>query len=291
MVKGYIYALLAAIFNGMIGIFSVKLMFQGLSPYAISFYKCFIAFAILTTYLYLSGQFSSWISYMKKMWWKLFITSFFGFFVLYFFETAAYKCEKVPMVVFLLLGSSLITTFFLSSLLDRRKLSSKDLISCLLGLVGLGFIFGLNIGENVLGIFLALLAGIGYGAFLTLSPRYQIGSGFIVVNSLMFYGMLFLFIPFANDELVLINDPYTLLLMTFLALLPTIGGFLCTTKALTLLSSESVQLVELSEPIFALAFAFVFLQQSITGWELFGGLLLMTSIYIHSRTEQKVILE
>ena len=48
--RGYIYALLASIFNGTVGIFSVKMMSKGLSPYAVSFYKYFTAFLLITSW-------------------------------------------------------------------------------------------------------------------------------------------------------------------------------------------------------------------------------------------------
>lgn len=280
---GYICAFLAAIFNGMIGIFSVKIMESGLSPYAIAFYKCLISFLIITGWLILSKQLTQWLSYIKRMWWQLLVAAFFGFFVLYFFETAAYKYENVTIVVFMLLGSAVITTFILTSILDRKWLSTYDIVSCICALLGLALIFGVNVSssENYLGLFLALVAGIGYGTFLTMSPRFKIGSGLLVVNGLMLFGMLYLFIPFAFEGLVFIQDMNTAALLIFLALLPTIGGFLCTTKALTLLKSESVQLVELSEPVFSIVFSFVFLHQFITLWQVAGGFLLMISIYVN----------
>lgn len=287
---GYIYAFLAAIFNGMIGIFSVKIMSTGLSPYAIAFYKCLISFVIITGWLILSKQLGQWFAYIRRLWWQLLVAAFFGFFVLYFFETAAYKYENVTIVVFMLLGSAVITTFILTSILDRKWLSLNDILSCTCALVGLALIFGVNVvsSENYLGLFLALIAGVGYGTFLTISPRFNIGSGLLVVNSLMLFGMLYLFVPFAFEGLVFIDDINTAVLLVFLALLPTIGGFLCTTKALTLLKSESVQLVELSEPVFSIVFSFIFLHQFITLGQVAGGMLLIASIYVNFRSAKSV---
>lgn len=287
--SGYIYALLAAIFNGMIGIFSVAIMTSGLSPNAISFYKCLISFLIITSWLIVSKQVTRWLCYIKGLWWQLALSAFFGFFVLYFFETAAYKYEKVTIVVFMLLGSAVITTFILSSILERKWLRFHDFISCVFAISGLGLIFGVNIAinEGCIGIFLALIGGIGYGIFLTITPRFNIGSGLLVVNSLMLFGMLYLFVPFAFEGLEFITDFNTTILLILLALLPTIGGFLCTTKALVLLKSESVQLIELSEPIFAIVFSFIFLGQTITFGQISGGLLLIASIYVNIAFPEK----
>ena len=190
----------------------------------------------------------------------------------------------------MLLGSAVITTFILTSILDRKWLRLHDIMSCTFAILGLALIFGVNIvlSDNYLGIFLAIIAGVGYGVFLTISPRFNIGSGLLVVNSLMLFGMLYLFIPFAIEGLVFIADVNTTVLLIFLALLPTIGGLLCTTKALTLLKSESVQLIELSEPMFSLVFSLVLLNQYITFWQIIGGLLLIVSIYVNIAFTTKV---
>ena len=158
-----------------------------------------------------------------------------------------------------------------------------EVASGILAIAGLAFIFGVNETSNdsVVGIIFAIVAGMGYGIFLTISPRLHIGSGLLVVNSLLLFGVIYLFLPFVADGLVFINDLNTAMLMVFLALLPTIGGFLCTTKALTLLKSEAVQLIELTEPIFALLFSFVFLGQWITFWQMLGGALVIAAIYMN----------
>lgn len=162
------------------------------------------------------------------------------------------------------------------------------MLSCLLAVAGLGLIFGVNIfsSESFIGVFLAMIAGIGYGAFLTLNPRFKIGSGLMVVNSLMLYGTIYLFIPFSYEGIVFPWDIGTIVLLLFLALLPTIGGFLCTTRALTLLESKSVQLIELTEPILSLGFSFFLLGQMITFWQVVGGMMLLLSIYIHSAAKE-----
>ena len=107
------------------------------------------------------------------------------------------------------------------------------------------------------------------------------------MNSLTLFGTLYLFVPFALEGLVFIADVNTAILLIFLALLPTIGGFLCTTKALTLLKSKSVQLIEVSEPIFSLVLSFMFLNQRITFWQIIGGFLLIVSIYTNIASTEK----
>ncbi len=62
-----------------------------------------------------------------------------------------------------------------------------------------------------------------------------------------------------------------------------IGGFWCTTKSLTILKSQAVQLVELSDPIFASMLGFVFLGQLVTSMQMLGGACacILAAILIH----------
>ena len=107
---GLIFGLLAAMCNATIGIFSTKLLLSGMPPVVIAFYRCLIAFVLLTSYLVFSGNFLNWFRYLKDNFLKLGVCAFFGFFVLYFFETNAYKYEKVPVVVFVLAGAVTLIT-------------------------------------------------------------------------------------------------------------------------------------------------------------------------------------
>lgn len=279
---GYICALFAAIFNGMVGVFSVGIMHLGLHPFAIAFYKCLISLILVTSWLICTNKFYEWLIYLKKFYWKIAVCSLFGFFVLYFFETNAYGYEKVSVVVFLLLGSATITTFILSALLQKHKIRIYEIASCILALIGLGLIFGMQDihGIQLQGLILAIIAGFGYGVFITISPIFNIGSGLIVVNSLLLFGTLYLFIPVFYMRLS-IPTLNSLPLLLLLSLLPTIGGFWCTTKALVLLKSSTVQLVELSEPVFAILMAYIFLNQQLTYSEILGGACILFAIYVN----------
>jgi drug/metabolite transporter (DMT)-like permease len=281
---GFIYALLAALFNGVIGVVSVKIMASGLHPFEVAFYKCLISFIIILICLIISKQWLGWITHLRMHYKKISICAFFGFFILYFFETNSYYYEKVPVAIFLLLGSSTLTAFTLSAILNKRCITCLEILSILLAISGLALLFGLGSEEIIKvsykGLALAFIAGIGYGAFLTLSSFFKIGSGLIVVNSLLLFGTSYLFIPclYTGLHLPSLNNFYLLLIT---AIVPTIGGFWFTTKALTLLKSNSVQLIELSEPIFATLMAFFFLNQQLNMLQMIGGALIISAIYVN----------
>lgn len=285
---GILLAVLAAIVNATVGIFSVKLFESGMQSESVAFYKSLVAFILLlsVTSLFKREELSSLLS---RKFWALAICAFFGFFCLYFFETAAYSTVNVAVVIFMLFGSATITTFILNALFENRFLLPKEALSGALAVIGLLFIFDLNrLQSNTLGLCYAIIAGMGYGCFLTLSKRFAIGSGIVTLTVLLAFGCIYLFIPFAYqglEPLKVTNLPAIILL----ALLPTVGGFYCTLKALSLIKSQSVQLIELTEPVFALVFSFIFLGQLSTTTQLVGGAIIILSIILHE-VDYKIIL-
>ncbi|MDX7990804.1 DMT family transporter [Xenorhabdus littoralis] len=123
----------------------------------------------------------------------------------------------------------------------------------ILSVIGLYLIFseGGNIDLTVnAGLINSMIAGLEYGLFLFLSKKLKLGAGVPQLGSLFLFGCLFLYFPVHEDILNVTITFKIFMMLLLLAILPTIGGFWCTTKALTLTSSQSVQLIELSEPIF-----------------------------------------
>ncbi len=284
---GYFYAIMAAMLNSLIGIFSVKLISIGLPTYSVSFYKCLLAFIIISGVVFFTSKIKQWMIYLKNNLKKIIICAFLGFFVLYFFETVAYKYIKVPFVVFLLLGVATITTFILKAFLNTKFLKFGEILSCTLSctfaLIGLILLFDVSdfYEQSIFGVICAVITGMGYGCFLTFSSRFKIGSGLIVVNSLMLFGCIYLLIPFMIYGVQGIHNLTSLGFIIALAIFPTIGEFWCTTKALSILSGEPVQLLELTEPIFSIIMAWLILSQKLNLIQLLGGGFVIIAIYIN----------
>lgn len=281
---GYIYAVLAAACNGTIGVFSVKAITAGLPSAAIVFYRCLFALIILTLWFVLSGKLKDWIMYFKKFYLKIALCAFLGFYVLYTFETNAYQYNSVPVVVFLMLGSATLTVFILSTIFHKHILRVYEILSCILAISGLWLVFEINnisgIKLNLIGALLAIIAGIGYGGFLVFSHAFKIGSGLMVVNSLALYGVIYLFPKYMLTGFVLPNIT-TLPFLFALVIIPTICGFWLTTKALTIIKSSTVQLIELSEPLFAIVLSYIFLKQKLTFLQFGGGMLILSAVCIN----------
>ena len=130
-----------------------------------------------------------------------------------------------------------------------------------------------------IGTLFAAIAGCGYDLFLVLTKKFNLEGGLALIWYFMLFGIIYLFIPFYKEEIVIPNDSSMPSLIA-LAILPTIGGFYCTTKALTFLEANKVQLLELTEPLFATLFSYIFLREVISNIEFLGAFLILFAIYI-----------
>ena len=278
---GIILALSAAILNGTVGIFSKGLFQSNLTPAGVSFYKCLIAFIFISIFALFNNNLRTNIISLKSKIKYLWLCSFLGIFVLYFFETMAYKYESVSFVVFILLGSSVLSTFIFSSILlkeTKRRYQYVGLILLFIGLLIMHFSKGSLHGAS-LGTVFAATAGVGYGLFLVLTKKFTLDGNLALIWYFMLFGIAYLLIPFYREGLVLpnLNSMPSLI---GLSILPTIGGFYCTTKALNYLEANKVQFFELTEPVFATIFAFIVFNEIIQGLEWLGACLILVAILI-----------
>lgn len=281
---GLTFALLAALWNASVGILSKNIFRYDMPPVSVAFYKCLIAFIVLSIVIVYDRVKLTQVAQLAKSSLKLMACSFCGIFVLYFFETKAYEYTNVSMVVFILLGSSAVTTFVFSSYLLKENKKLNQVAGLCIALMGLGIMYWTNLHQgHPQGIILAAIAGVGYGLFLVMVKKFNFDATLALLWWLLGFGCIFLSGPLiiSGPSLPAVNMFPSLLV---LALLPTIGGFYCTTKALTLLDASKVQLFELAEPLFASLLAFIFLREILHVNDTIGGVMILSAIYISNRS-------
>jgi DME family drug/metabolite transporter len=277
---GLWFALAAAMLNASIGTFSKILILNGLSPSTIAWAKTLLGALILWIFLPFFVQKEKGIS-QKSKWYHVMICAFFGLLIMFICETTAYGFDTAANVVVTLMASACFSAMIFGYFLLGEKILFKTVLGALLTLLGVVFIFGVNIhaGFNVLGILLGACAGMGYGVFSVLMKKWQLQGGLIMTRQLLTYGCAFLFIPFSLNLPNAFNlTPTVIFCLLALAILPTILGFYCTTKAINYLPPSQVQIIELSEPLFAGVIAFIFLNEQPSWLACVGGLLIMIGI-------------
>ena len=273
-------ALMAAMLNGTIGIFTRFGLQAGLTPSALAFYKCFIAFAIIAVYCLSKPKRRAECRALSRYWHHYALLSFFGIFCLYFFETWAFSEASIPLVAFLTYAAGgatiLMAALFLGERLTKFKVAA--FITILMG-VYLIFLFEDGISGSMLGIILALLGGLGYALFIFLGKLLNVGGGLAVLCWLFGFGSLYLLVPFLLDGFMMPSLTATGAIMA-LVLLPTIGGFFLTTKAITHGDASKVQIIETSDPLFASVFALIIFGDGLGPYGYLGAMLILIGLVL-----------
>lgn len=294
---GAMFALTASAINATIGIISILLMHSNLKSNDIAFLKtaiaCILVFVLLNRIpkekqrqQLVESDFNN--SSPFKMWSMIALCSFLGIFVLFFFETMAYQYGNPANVVVILMASAAISATFLSFIFLKEKITLKIILGVALSVTGIFVISWSGYADPKLWI-LSSIAGLGYGAFSVLLQKFRLQGGIYMTKYLLIFGALFLFIPFVFTYEPISFDFKIGLGLLALALFPSILGFFCTTSALKHLSASKVQVLELTEPLFAMFFAWVFLNELPTSRFWIGAFSVITGVLIMSiNTKEKI---
>jgi len=283
-IVGVFFAFSAAALNASIGVISKFLMEMGISASSIAFLKTLIGYVILTLIFVIVRK-----SKTRIVWWQAAICAFLGIFILFFFETAAYKHDLAANVVVTLMAFASVSALLFSWPILGDKPNVAQWLGFFLTIAGVSVIVGIKSIVSIQGVLLAAIAGTGYGLFSVLMKKFKIEGGIVLTRLLLFYGATFLLFPAYIDgfEPELLQQDAMIALVT-LAILPTILGFYCTTKAIQLLPPARVQILELSEPLFAALLALLFLHE-VPGLETYlGGILIIVGLAVSNEVIKKI---
>jgi len=275
---GALFAFCAAMLNASIGTFSKVLISHGLSPGIIALGKTLIGALILAIVM----------PFCKKRpiyakWYVVAACAFFGIFIMFIFETKAYGFDTAANVVVALMASACVTTIVLGKLFLGEHIRAATVIGALLAILGLAVIVGtkFSFGFSPIGTILATCAGAGYGIFSIIMKKNGLVGGLMLTRQMLMYGSVFLLIPVGTELPVSFEINYAVIgCLIGLAVFPTIFGFYCTTKAIQYLAPSRVQIIELSEPIFAALIALIFLHEQPGLSTYVGGALILLGISI-----------
>ena len=279
--KGILFALSGAALNGTIGTLSKTLIAIQVDPAWIAFLKTALGFVVIWLVLQVARQ-----NYQSGRWYTVLIAAFFGIFALFYFETLAYQYMSTANVVVILMASAAVTANLAGWLLLRDKPTGNQWFGMLMAIVGIAFIIGVNVNIRWYGIFSALSAGFGYGLFTVLLKKFNLKGGLILTRQLMLWGVLFLWMPAIQKPFMLeplLSTPAVIALLG-LAILPSVLGFFCITRAVDYLSPSRVQLLGLSEPAFAAMIAFFVLGESVHLSTWIGAIFVLCGIYYGCKT-------
>jgi len=234
-----------------------------------------------------------------------------GFMVLYGFTLAIFNSMWTFSVQYngaavatVMAFSSPAFTAILSRLVLREQFSGIKVLSILLSLAGIVFVAGAyhpsTWNLNPLGIIFGMLSGLLF-AIYNLQGKHasdtQIDSWTALFYSFACATIFLVFFNLGNDLFIAGKAPFADLLwlgdslagwglLFFLGIAPTLGGFGFYTLSLRYLSPTTSNLIATLEPAFTVIWAYFLLNEMLAGTQIFGGLLVVTSVIL-LRFDQK----
>jgi drug/metabolite transporter (DMT)-like permease len=282
---GILFAVIAAFANSTGGIFS-KILLQNYGSNDIAFAKCLVAFVLVGIVILITG---SW----RKFPWSLeliaqiALCALFGITGMYAFETVAYTDLVAPVVVLCLMGTSTVTTLFIGHFWLKDKMNLLTLLCLGLVLIGLALMIPANAQiEHYVGLLWAVLSGICYGVFLLLVKNFALPAGMVCTWLLVSFGGFYLF-PLTSYSLDIFLNLDALLYLIPLAIIPTMLGYYLTTKALSYTSASTVQLFEVTEPIFSAVLAYWALAELLSDKGYVGGAIIIVALFLYQYALRK----
>ena len=194
--------------------------------------------------------------------------------------------------------SSPAMTAILSRIILKERFSNIKIISILLSLAGIVFVSGAydpsTWNLNPLGIIFGLLSGSMF-AIYNLEGKHasdtHINSWTALLYSFAWATVFLLFFNLGNDLFITGKGAFADMLwlgnsvsgwgiLFFLGVAPTLGGFGLYTLSIRYLSPTTSNLIATLEPAFTAIWAYFWLNEILTGTQLFGGLLVLTGVIL-----------
>ncbi|UWU25510.1 DMT family transporter (plasmid) [Rhizobium sp. CB3060] len=290
-IAGAGFALLAALSNGTVGVFSRSAFNNGLDHTAVAFWRCGIALWLVSIAILLrSGGLARLVSAFKGSW-KIAVCSALGIFTLYHFETQAFAYAPIPLVAILVFAGGL-GAIALDILILRERITTRKAFAMIMVFLGGYFLIagdGLTTGSTM-GVSLALVAGLGYASFIFSWKFFKLRSSLETFWWFLAYGFVMLAVPYAWSGAP-IPSANALPSLLSLGIIPSLCGFYCTILALQHIEAYKTQVIESSEPFFSALLAALFFGEWLTGPGMIAAATIVVGAFITSIPERAVSMQ
>lgn len=278
--KGYIQVAAAAVLYGLMGIF-IKLI-KDMPLGSIIFYRMLFGFAAITFYL-ASCRSLDEIKLKQEKKYLLLMGIFEAGAIFSYFISVRYTTVSIAV---LLLYTAPVYVTILSPLILKEYITRRSLLALALSVTGMFMVIRPDAsnpaGMNMIGMIMGLVSGILY-ALMIITSRYlrDYYSGTaqaawsIIINLVVFSPYLA-----ATPGGVLLEDLYLLVLF---GLVPTALGSILYLNGLRHIRAQSASIISLLEPVSAVIFAFLILNEPLSFTIMLGGALILFGALVVSR--------
>jgi drug/metabolite transporter (DMT)-like permease len=203
-----------------------------------------------------------------------------------------YALTRMPVATAaLLLFTFPIFVYMIERLLGLVKGTFRAFLSLVVCLIGLAWMLGSSAGQvDGLGIICALLAAVAYAAYLVMIDRLNQGIHPAATNALISLGNALVLTATAllsgsfhvQFSLMMIRD------VVLLVLVANLIGFYAFYYGLGRLGASLTSALNMTEPLFAVAFSWIILGQRMSGSQIAGGCLVLIGIYVFTLRKKQL---
>ncbi len=282
---GTLFVLFSAFIFSTSGIF-VRELAKEITPFSQAMLRAFFAVLILLVLFMIFRR--DLIKIKRKDMLFYLISGVVGYGLMILFFTLAILKTSIANT-FLLLFLEPVFVAISASIFLKEKITKKKIISLLLCVIGIIFIFNpLNLSKNFLGNSLALLSGFCYAIYIVVN-KYMGRWHNATTNTLWTFVLAqLILIPLA----FLIEKPFSLKISGFIWVLTiifsslSIGAYFLLNLSLKKLKATTASILLVSEPVFAIVLGFLFYNEKPSFNTIIGGFLIILSIVIINYKER-----
>jgi drug/metabolite transporter (DMT)-like permease len=279
--RGAFFLILTGLLLGTTGIWT-KLIGANVSPFLLTIFRTMLAAILIFVMVVLARNMKTMetLKIRKKDMLIFLITGFFGVAIGMGFYVKSFSFVPVANSVTLVFVYPVMTAI-LSWIFLKERITRLELAALVLVIMGVWSIYGseINIASDAFGNALAIIAGLGYSVFIV-SMRYFEEKGYkywsVTFWPLMLGGVILaLFLPF--EPFAFSPSGFAPLYIAGIVLVTFFGYIFYAEGLKTIRAHDAVIITALTEPLAAMALAFVILGESIPQYVLVGAALIIAA--------------
>ena len=280
--KGFLFGMIASSTFGLIPLFTLPMMAEGLGTDSILTYRMFLACLLVMILMRVRGV--SLRTNLRELKWFAFLGFFYyGSAALLFQGYYSMSSGMATTLHFLYpIGTTLIM-----AIIFRQKTSIYTVIAIALGLSGVALLSlrgGVGQTSSLTGVILVLLSGLSYAIYLVTVNNVKVLRSMdnlkLTFYAIFFSGVFFLLDTLLTGGLQPIPSKGAMLKVLLLALLPTLVSNLALVRAIKSIGSTLTSVLGAMEPLTAIVIGVLFLGEEVSSAMLLGVILILSAVTI-----------
>ena len=280
--KGFLFGMIASSTFGLIPLFTLPMMAEGLGTDSILTYRMFLACLLVMILMRVRGV--PLRTNLRELKWFAFLGFFYyGSAALLFQGYYSMSSGMATTLHFLYpIGTTLIM-----AIVFRQKTSIYTVIAIALGLSGVALLSlrgGVGQTSSLTGVILVLLSGLSYAIYLVTVNNVKLLRSMdnlkLTFYAIFFSGVFFLLDALLAGGLQPIPSKGAMLNVLLLALLPTLVSNLALVRAIKSIGSTLTSVLGAMEPLTAIVIGVLFLGEEVSSAMLLGVILILSAVTI-----------